>query len=361
MSTTTERDELVLTTTAPAFDDLPVAALAFGPEGVVWVNQRWIALTGLTASESYGDGWLCAVHSDDRMTARRFALGALARDTVADWRVLGRDGRHSAWVQATSGRVSAGHSRAFVVALTEIDAHKVNEAGLLHRALHDSLTGLLNQSAFRARVVVAVQRTAAEFGMCAVLYLDLDHFKDVNDLYGHKCGDQLLVAVSKRLRASLRPSDAVGRLGGDEIGVLCPTLHGEHEAVRLAERIVNTINQPFTIDEHVVHISVSVGLAFSNGTGLTADELVAKADQALYRAKGAGRSQWATTTEADPGGAMQTSELHDVVGHVVAAQRGLGRLVGQLGPCEEACSQQVDASHALTRASRVLHADLRIG
>lgn len=197
-------------TVVAAIDDVPVAVLTFDGEGVVWVNRPWVELTGLTLAASIDGGWLTAVHRDDWTTARRFVETDRGTGTVAEWRMLGVDGRNVVWVQATSGGVRMGRDGTTVVALTEIDAHKANEAGLLYRAQHDPLTGVLNQSAFMVRVDDAVERAANEFGLCAVLYLDVDHFKNINDRFGHKFGDHVLSAVCRRIRAFVA---AVGHPG----------------------------------------------------------------------------------------------------------------------------------------------------
>ena len=346
---------------AATIDDVPVAVLTFGHNGVVSVNRRWVALTGLTPAASIGGGWLTAVHSDDWITARRFVETARGADRISEWRVLGVDGRDAVWVQATSGGArEEGDERCFV-ALTEIDARKANEAGLLHRALHDPLTGLLNQSAFMTRVDDAVGRATTEFGLCAVLYLDLDHFKGVNDGFGHTCGDHLLSAVSRRIRASLRPSDTLARIGGDEIGVLCPSLENEGEAIRLAERIVHAVGEPFTIDERVLHTSVSIGVAFSNGTALTATQLVEQADEAMYRAKAAGRARWATLTHAGPRLPVGPGDVKDVLIRVVQAHGELTDLLGRFDLHDVERDRLTQASRALTQATHLLEGDTRIG
>jgi diguanylate cyclase (GGDEF)-like protein len=348
-------------TLATALDDVPVALLTFGRKGVVSVNRRWVALTGLALAASVDYGWLTAVHGDDWMTVRHFVENAQGTDAIAEWRMLGVDGRDVVWVQAIAGELRAAGGATCVVALTEIDAHKANEAGLLHRALHDPLTGLLNQSAFMARVDAAVEQATSEFGLCAVLYLDLDHFKDVNDQWGHKCGDHLLSVVSRRIRASLRPSDTVARLGGDEIGVLCPSLERESEAIRLAERIVKAIGEPFTIDERVLHTGVSIGVAFSNGTGFTATELVERADEAMYRAKAAGRAQWATTTLGGPSAPVGRADVKDLLGRVAQAHRELSDLLDRLDLRDVDWDRLAQARRDLTRAVHLLEGNSRIG
>jgi diguanylate cyclase (GGDEF)-like protein/PAS domain S-box-containing protein len=337
-----------------AIDDVPVGVLAFAHGGVVTVNRQWIALTGLGADTSAGSGWLAGIHHDDRLMARQFVESAHDADSVAEWRLLAVDGRDTVWVQATSGRMRSGERGAFVVALTEIDAHKANEAGLLHRALHDSLTGMLNKAAFMTRVTDALTGAAADQGVCAVLYLDLDHFKAVNDDFGHQCGDQLLVAVSRRIRALLRPTETVARLGGDEIGVLCPAVESETEAIRLAERIVDSVGQPFAIDDRVLHTSVSVGIALSDAVATNAGELVERADHAMYRAKAAGRAQWATATKSPATTPLDPRAVNDVLVGVVHARGRLQDLLGRLDPSDETSDRLRQASHALTQAADLL-------
>ena len=361
MSVGADSTSVVAPVLAATLDDVPVAVLTFDGEGIVGVNRRWFELTGLTLEASLDGRWLAAVHSDDWMTARQFIQTSRGTDTIAEWRVLGVDGRDLVWVQATAGGERTDGDSRLVVALTEIDAHKANEAGLLHRTLHDPLTGLLNQNAFIARVDDAVARATSEFGLCAVLYLDLDHFKDVNDEFGHKCGDHLLSAVSRRIRSSLRPSDTLARLGGDEIAVLCPSLENESEAIRLATRIVQTIGEPFTIDERVLHSSVSIGIAFSNGAPLSATELIEHADHAMYRAKTAGRARWATMTQGGPSAPVGSSDVTDVLAQVAQARGELDDLLAGLDLRAVEWDRLAQASNALTRATHLLEGSPRIG
>jgi diguanylate cyclase (GGDEF)-like protein len=124
-----------------------------------------------------------------------------------------------------------------------------------------------------------------------VLFVDLDRFKHVNDRLGHQAGDTLLAVACRRIESSLRPTESAGRLGGDELGVLCPALASRHHAVRLAERIIAALEEPFTIHDEIVLIGASIGVAFSDGDSLTAADLVHDADQAMYRAKAQGRAR----------------------------------------------------------------------
>jgi diguanylate cyclase (GGDEF)-like protein len=339
-------------------DELPVAVLRLERGEVVAVNRQWVSWTGLSIEASLGTGWLSAVHTDFWPTARRFADVA-GIELISEWSLVNFNDRRTLWVQATAAR---GGPLSGVVVLTKIDARKEVEAGLRHRASHDSLTGLLNRVAFIARVRDACERASDEFDLCAVLYLDLDHFKDINDALGHSAGDRVLAAVSRRLRASLRPSDLLGRLGGDELGVLCPVLETEAEAIHLAERLVSTVRQPITIDERVIHIGVSIGVAFSSGAASAALDLIEEADQLMYRAKARGRGQWATLmTQAATGTSNRSTDVARAGAAIARAEHDIGEVLDGLDLRSSEWDRLVQGSHALARARSILEDDWRIG
>jgi diguanylate cyclase (GGDEF)-like protein/PAS domain S-box-containing protein len=168
----------------------------------------------------------------------------------------------------------------------DVSEQKRLEDKLVHQAFHDSLTALANRELFRDRVDEILRRSGPGLAV-AILVLDLDGFKQVNDLLGHASGDELLVEVAERLHASVRPNDTVARLGGDEFAVLLENADGP-AAERVARRITTELQRPFQIDGQEVHIRGSVGIA-SAGRGLVeADKLLRNADLAMYRAKAAG-------------------------------------------------------------------------
>lgn len=171
------------------------------------------------------------------------------------------------------------------------DALAENQVRLEHLTLHDPLTGLPNRVLLLDRVEHAVCASLRRPTRPAVLFMDLDHFKSVNDLFGHSAGDQLLTEVARRLRAVVRPNDTVARLGGDEFVVLCEELVDPLQgAVLVARRIVASLELAFAIGGRDVHMSASIGVApFDPGD--TAEGLMARADQAMYRAKDLGRGR----------------------------------------------------------------------
>lgn len=152
-------------------------------------------------------------------------------------------------------------------------------------ALHDSLTGLPNRTLLLERLDHAMLRCHRSNRLAAVLFVDLDQFKSVNDQYGHNVGDELLIAVAERLKATLRPGDTVARLSGDEFVILCEDLEGHLLAGEIAARVGDAIAEPFLLSGHEIGISASVGIAFSGPGKQLSDNLLAEADTAMYQAK----------------------------------------------------------------------------
>ena len=173
---------------------------------------------------------------------------------------------------------------------------------LRRRSMYDELTSCLN----RATVVAALQEQilgGGESTARAVMFLDLDCFKPVNDAYGHAAGDQLLREISARLRASLRAPDLIGRMGGDEFLIVCPDVDSREDAEVLAERIAGVQHAPIDLGPASVQPRVSIGIAWSRGAGLSAEGLVARADEAMYSSKeeGAGRPKFAGASPSSVG------------------------------------------------------------
>jgi diguanylate cyclase (GGDEF)-like protein len=169
---------------------------------------------------------------------------------------------------------------------------------IAHQATHDGLTGLPNRLLFRDRLELALARAERRGTFAAVLFLDLDRFKDINDTLGHSAGDQLLRSVSQRLRAVMRESDTLARFGGDEFVVLCEDLDSEDGAVRIAQHFQRALLSPVVVaqKEHVV--TASIGIVLANGADRNPDGLLRDADIAMYRAKQRGHGNWELFDEA---------------------------------------------------------------
>ncbi len=181
----------------------------------------------------------------------------------------------------------------FVVGMIEdITARKELEKQLRHQAFHDPLTDAANRALLEDRIEQALARIDRKSETAAVLLVDLDNFKAVNDSFGHAGGDQLLVEVASRLRASLRPADTVARLGGDEFAVLLTDVDGKRGAIMAAERILSALGEPVELLGDTTSISVSVGIAMSMTGHQSPTELLRNADVAMYMAKGAGKGRY---------------------------------------------------------------------
>jgi diguanylate cyclase (GGDEF)-like protein len=159
---------------------------------------------------------------------------------------------------------------------------------LVHQATHDALTGLPNRLLFLDRTAVALSRLSRSSMSVAVLFVDLDRFKTVNDSLGHDVGDRLLVALARRLEQAMRPADTVARFGGDEFTILCEDIDGEEEATAIATRVRTVVAEPVSLEGHDLWVTASIGSAHTADPGRAASELVEDADAAMYRAKRAG-------------------------------------------------------------------------
>ncbi|MGZ4253699.1 MAG: sensor domain-containing protein [Solirubrobacteraceae bacterium] len=166
------------------------------------------------------------------------------------------------------------------------------EQALAYQALHDPLTGLPNRALFLDRLQISLANSRRRRGTVAVLFLDIDNFKVINDSLGHRAGDELLSMVATRISAALRPGDTVARFGGDEFVVLAEQISGVQDAVVIAERISSTFNEPFSLELGENFVSASIGIALSGSSPEDAEDLIRGADSAMYRAKDRGRGQY---------------------------------------------------------------------
>jgi diguanylate cyclase (GGDEF)-like protein len=181
----------------------------------------------------------------------------------------------------------------------ELAAAGRTTAELRDLANHDDLTGLPNRSLLFDRLALAITQSRRHESHLAVLFLDLDDFKRVNDSYGHGSGDRLLVELARRLRASVRGGDTVARFGGDEFVVLLDGVSGARDAARVAAKVLRAVQAPYRLDGREVSIAASVGVSVYPGDGTSSDELVRSADAAMYREKGRAASP-APSVHAQP-------------------------------------------------------------
>ena len=269
----------------------------------MYFSPRWHAILGQSEHTHSEDpaAWFGLVHPGDvaRLeTAIEAHLTGRTPHLQSEHRIRHADGSWR-WIAARGLAIRGrdGLPTRMAGSLSDITDRRSAQLRLQHDALHDTLTGLPNRTLFVDRLGQTLQRSARDASAsCAVLFMDIDRFKLVNDSLSHAVGDKLLVALSGRLSAALRPGDTVARLGGDEFTVLLEDVYTADDAVVVAGRILASMDQPFTIDGNELFVSASVGIALS-AAGLGPADLMRNADIAMYDAKRRGRSRCAVFDE----------------------------------------------------------------
>ena len=276
------------------------AMLAAAPVGMAevdaegrcqYVNFPWCVLTGQAATVVLGYSWLDCVHSDQRAeiehrwrTAANLRAGDGEFQSLAD-RWLGV---HWSTLYDQDGATVIGA----IVILNDITDRRLREQENWELAHFDALTQLPNRNLFWDRLEQALRLAGRSQQTVAVLWLDLDGFKAVNDALGHAAGDELLRQVGRRLQATLRESDTAARLGGDEFAVVLTTIARPQDATSVAQKIVARIGQPFTLPQGPAQVSASIGVALYPDHATSAKDLAHRADLAMYAAKQAGKNGW---------------------------------------------------------------------
>lgn len=268
--------------------------------GRIYLSEQWGSMLGresgpvLTTLAELRS----MVHPEDRPVLDEH-LGAVLKGRAdkydVDHRVSKPDGTWF-WIRSR-GEVVERDAKGRALRLTgtnsDISARKSLEQQLLHQATHDVLTGLPNRSLFHDRLKQAIARCMRSGTLMAVMYLDIDKFKSINDTLGHDMGDRLLKVFSRRLADCVRVTDTVARLGGDEYAVVLEDLGSRENGERIAEKVVVAMRPEFILENRSLLITTSVGLAFHEGkTDISQDQLIKQADEALYQAKGAGRNNY---------------------------------------------------------------------
>jgi diguanylate cyclase (GGDEF)-like protein len=207
-----------------------------------------------------------------------------------------------------------------VLTLRDVSERTALEQQLVHQAFHDPLTRLANRALFRERVEHALRRAHRHHVAPAVLFLDLDNFKTINDSQGHAAGDAVLLAVAARLRSCLRPDDTAARLGGDEFAVLLEDTVNQDDPVVVAERIIAVLRDPIDVEGRQVQSNASVGIAISRCSEENVDELLRNADVAMYMAKNGGKGRYAVFDPAVHAAMLRRLELEADLKRAVAEQ-----------------------------------------
>lgn len=241
-----------------------------------------------------------AVHPDDReqiVAALKHAL-VYSDDFRLEIRVVWPD-NSTHWI-ATQGQIirnPEGTAVSLLGVAMNITERKQAEQRIAHMAQHDTLTGLPNRLLLKDRIGQAVFHAHRGKSSVAVMFIDLDRFKNINDSLGHEAGDRLLQTVAKRIRTCLREADTVSRLGGDEFVIVLPEVHGSHDVSLVASKILETLSEPYHLQGQDLHVSASIGVALFPEDGEDADTLMRNADAAMYHAKDSGRANYQFFTE----------------------------------------------------------------
>jgi diguanylate cyclase (GGDEF)-like protein len=284
---------------------VPVGTILVAVNSISETRLAQLRLTGLLEAASHAPDW-----SDDEQIERSLVVQAqrTLRHTTAQLRdeppepheigaaieIEGRPVRHLVVQHQVSGRIFDERDRAALEALTAVGVSAYNRRRLsdemTYLARHDALTGLNNRAVFTDRLGQALDRRGPR-GLVAVLYADLDGFKEVNDLLGHRVGDQLLTLAAQRIMGCIREQDTAARLGGDEFGILLDDLTDESQAHAISARLLECLGDPFDTVDGQVRVRVSIGVAFNDDPRDTAEILINSADTAMYAAKARGKGR----------------------------------------------------------------------
>lgn len=269
------------------------AVMVTGPDNhIVAVNPAFTRITGYAEEEVIGkDPHILSSESHPAIFFKEMWDTLVA---TGSWRGEIRNRRKNGelfveWLSIKMMRDERGHLTNHLAVFSDISARKAEEERISHLAHYDGLTDLPNRTLITDRLRQALSKAKRDKGRMALMFIDLDKFKPVNDSFGHAVGDLLLVEVAARLRNSVRASDTVARLGGDEFVVLLPTLDQKGDAVAVAEKIRHALNLPFKVAGHALKISSSIGVAVYPEHGEDEKLLLINADIAMYHAKQSGR------------------------------------------------------------------------
>jgi diguanylate cyclase (GGDEF)-like protein/PAS domain S-box-containing protein len=334
---------------AKAFESIADGIVVTDPQQrIVSVNNAFSAITGYSREEILG------------RTPKAFQSGRHdASFYKAMWEEIHRSGhwRGEIWDRRKSGEIypellsisvvkdATGATTHYVGVCTDISSLKHYEEQLHHQSHHDALTGLPNRVLFQERCRESLSRAQRHGQLAVVLFLDLDHFKSINDSLGHAVGDLLLQAVGERLMAAVREVDTVARFGGDEFAVLLDGVKGSQDAAIVAQKLLDALALPFELEGHALYISVSIGIGCYPQDGTDVDVLFKNADTAMYRAKAEGRNNYQFFSADMNARALENLQMSNSLR--LALERN--ELLLHYQPCVDLKSGRVSSAEALLR------------
>ncbi len=259
------------------------------------VNHAFTRITGYSLDEVKGKNpriLKSGRHEESFYRAMWRSLVETGRWRGEIWNRRKQGDIYPEWLSISRVRDRTGATSNYVAVFSDISALKESERKLYHLAHHDPLTGLPNRLLMSARLEHLLDQQQRNATSIAVIFIDLDRFKNINDSYGHPFGDQLLIEVANRLRASLRRQDTIARLGGDEFVIILEQLNHMEDAATVANTCITALDQPFLLDGRELYITPSIGVTLSPEDGRDSETLLKNADIAMYRAKARGGNQF---------------------------------------------------------------------
>lgn len=293
---------------------------------IIAINPAFTALTGYTEQEALGQysNLLNSERHDRDFFSNLWAVLLKTGHWQGEiWDKRKNGDYFPTWMTIHTSYDAEGEVRQRVVTFSDMTEQKKNEALIWKQANFDPLTGLPNRSMFHERLQLAIKQTHRDHKSLALLFLDLDRFKDVNDSLGHEVGDQLLIEVANRLKSCVREVDTVARLGGDEFTIILGELEDLSSIDRIAHVLLQCLSEPYEIQNETAYISVSIGITLCPNDADELGALVKNADQAMYAAKAAGRNHFCYFTPAMQESAENRIYLANDLRGALAAQQFL--------------------------------------
>ena len=289
----------------------PVGIFQISPEGeITYVNQRWREINHTKESEPKLKTWFSNLHPEDSQPLNILwhRLITEHEDIASEIRLINKNGSIS-WVymQATTSHSKDGSLIGFLGSLSDISELKKAQIQMENLAFYDPLTGLSNRRLFKNRLDKAVKSVQRINTSIALLFLDLDQFKRINDSLGHDMGDSLLKEIARRLEHNVRENDTVSRIGGDEFTILLTDINNTNDVRIVAEKILLSLSRPFILKGQEIISTVSIGITLTPEDSVDSNTLMKNADLAMYRAKELGRNNFQFFSED-----MNTSILHNL-------------------------------------------------
>jgi diguanylate cyclase (GGDEF)-like protein/PAS domain S-box-containing protein len=321
--------------------------------GAIYYSPRWKAMIGYAGTElsTHPDEWFLRIHPDDR-EAVNVRLAAYLKRMVTnfehEYRILHSDGEYR-WMSCRAIAIWDAIQRAtrIVGAQTDITAQKLAEQRVMYNAFHDTLTGLANRALLLERLGHTMTRSQrSDATRFAVLLFDLDRFKVINDSMGHLIGDQLLIGLARRIEGCVRPGDTFARLGGDEFAILLEQIADPNDAIRVADRILQALKEPFIFGGQEAFTGASIGILLSTTSDyLRPDDVIRDADTAMYHAKMQGKGRYTLFDAGMHNNALALLQIETDLRHGLER----GELQVHYQPIVALNTQQVMGFEALTR------------